>query len=55
MPRLAAAAVVPLILPPKNSFPYLSPPHLISGVGVSNENFIVGFFLKFYLFFHAIP
>ena len=51
--RLAAAAiVVPLILPPKNSFPYRQPLHLIPGVGVSNENFTVGFLLKFYLLFY---
>jgi hypothetical protein len=49
----AAAVVVPLILPPKNSFPYRYPPHLIPGVGVSNENFTVGFLLKFYLFFSS--
>jgi hypothetical protein len=50
--RLAVAAVVvPLILPPKNSLPYRLPLHLIPGVGVSNDNYTVGFLLKFYLFF----
>jgi len=47
--RLAAAAVVvPLILPPKNSLPYRYPPHQIPEVGVSNENYTVGFPLKFF-------
>jgi hypothetical protein len=51
--RLAAAAVVTL-LPPQKSLPHRQPLHLIPQVGVSNQNFTVGFLLELYLFFPAI-
>ena len=49
-----AAAVVPLLLPLQNSLPHRYPPHLIPQVGIRNQNFTVGFLLKFYSFFPAI-